>query len=508
MKLLIAPLPSILRSQHLRLKKHQMNSMSSLCRLREDALEICRNAVKSVLPQRLVQDACRRVPSGVEIQGRLFPLNHNVHVAGFGKAVLGMASGVEELLGEHIVTGVISVPRGIQQQMSSKPDMLLKPGSKIQVFEGAANNLPDEDSQKAAENIARVASSLKDTDLLLVLISGGGSALLPSPIPPLSLAEKQTVVKMLAESGATIQEMNIVRKRLSLLKGGGLARLAKPAHVVSLILSDIIGDPLDLIASGSTVKNTDDPSLALLVLEKFNLVNEVPRSVIQVLREAPRYSVDDDTSHVFNVLVGNNAKAADAAYETASQLGYIPVIVTLSLQGVAKLVGSQMARLALSLSRGDIEQANVACRNLEIPNKAAEKIQEAYRDSINKGKGLCIISAGETVVAVRGHGVGGRNQELALSASIELNSENVVPLVLLSAGTDGVDGPTSAAGAIAASALVKIAEGNGLNALQSLEDNDSYNFFAKVDDGKWHVITGHTGTNVMDLVIILIDRNN
>uniref|UniRef100_A0A7N8XCU5 Glycerate kinase n=1 Tax=Mastacembelus armatus TaxID=205130 RepID=A0A7N8XCU5_9TELE len=278
-------------------------------------------ALKAVQPHTVVQQNVERKDDAIIIDGHKFTLQHNLHLVGFGKAVLGMAAEVERIMGDHLVKGVISV------------HLLLKENSCIKIIEGAKHNLPDTDAQKAAEEIMHLASELQEKDILLVLISGGGSALLPAPIPPITLQEKLDVTRKLAAAGATIQELNTVRRALSLLKGGGLAHYAHPAQVVALILSDVIGDPLDLIASGPTVQSEVWPEEVLSVLERYNLLHTVPVSVKDVLgRTSPRWKGNKDQTdkaeHVLNVVIGSNSVALMSAGRCVRELGFRPVVLS------------------------------------------------------------------------------------------------------------------------------------------------------------------------------------
>uniref|UniRef100_A0A672VCA7 Glycerate kinase n=2 Tax=Strigops habroptila TaxID=2489341 RepID=A0A672VCA7_STRHB len=273
---------------------------------------------------KLQEDGCPQLL----VEGRAFPVKRNLYLVGFGKAVLGMAAAAEEILGDHLVQGIIN--------------MLLKPHSKIQVIEGAKNNLPDAEALKGAVAIQELAEGLTADDLLLVLISGGGSALLPAPIPPILLKEKEKLTKMLASQGAAIQELNIVRKTLSLLKGGGLAQLSYPAQVVSLILSDVIGDPLDIIASGPTAASTHTVQDCLQILTKYNLLCNLPKSVETVLSSSPtKPTAPEDFSHVCNIVIGSNSLALDKAKRQAEGLGYTTLVLSAAICGDVGRVGCQ-----------------------------------------------------------------------------------------------------------------------------------------------------------------------
>jgi hydroxypyruvate reductase/glycerate 2-kinase len=314
--------------------------------------------------------------------------------------------------------------------------------------------------------------------LIVTLISGGGSALLVAPQDGISLADKQRTTSLLLNAGADIGELNTVRKHLSRVKGGRLAEAAFPATVVSLILSDVIGDRLDVIASGPTAADPTTFGEALGILERYRLSEEVPPPAMELLRRGNRGDSPETPKagspfldRVENIIVGSNRQALEAAARAALELGFTVEILSAELSGEAREVGRQLAHQALTAAR-----------------------------SKNGNAGLCLLSGGETTVTVRGQGKGGRNMELALAFAIEI--EGQPGITLLSAGTDGTDGPTDAAGAIVDGKTVARAREKGLDPREYLDNNDSYTFF-KTCGGLF--ITGATGTNVMDLQIVLID---
>ncbi|XP_015906612.2 glycerate kinase isoform X1 [Parasteatoda tepidariorum] len=473
-------------------------TMEKLC---NDAKGMFQAAVSSVQPETLINQSVEVDSNFVQIQGQKFDLRRNIYIVGFGKAVLGMADALENKLKEHLVSGIVSIPDG------SKSSSNQQRYSSIQVYKGAYNNIPDEKSYLAARKISELVASLTETDLLFILISGGGSALLPSPKEPITLEEKIKVIKLLASKGASINELNTVRKRLSELKGGGLAKLAKPAKVVSLILSDIIGDPLDLIASGPTVKNTDPPTLPLNIIEKYKLINEIPKAVLNLLENVKEESDDDiHFSHVSNFIIGSNRVALEAAALASKSLDYHPIIVTDAFSGMARLVSRKLIHMTALMLEGKIESAIEIYKTLNLPEKTLPIFLSSYTKLKSERRKLCILLGGETTVEVCGTGIGGRNQELALAASIELSIKKLKnDIVLLSSGTDGIDGPTDAAGALATKHVIELAEKENLNFNCLLNNNDSYTFYSKLCNGKFHIKTGHTGTNVMDIIIILIN---
>ncbi|GBM94473.1 Glycerate kinase [Araneus ventricosus] len=470
----------------------------------KDARAIFETAYKSVQPLNLINKEVEINSNSLQIQGKSFQIFKNVYIVGFGKAVLGMATALETKLQENLVSGIISVPDGMLTTLETKLRDHITTKSCIQVYEGASNNIPDENSLLAATKISELVTSLKESDLLIVLISGGGSALLPAPKPPLTLKEKQKVISLLASRGADIEELNAVRKQLSMLKGGKLALLAKPAKVISLILSDIIGDPIGMIASGPTVQNSDNLSYPLSIIEKYNITHELPKTAIQILTEAANQSeINESFSNVSNFILGNNETALQAAAEKAKDLEYQSIILTNRLRGIASIIGTKL--ISLVTAAVNKKCLDEIIKELELPSHIKETLLETTSQLQSHGKKVCLLFGGETTVEVKGDGLGGRNQELSLSAALELYTQKPQNnIMLLSAGTDGIDGPTCAAGAIASISLIEEAKRKGLNPSSYLLNNDSYTFYSQVNDGWWLVKTGHTGTNVMDIAIILI----
>ncbi|XP_009567689.2 glycerate kinase isoform X2 [Cuculus canorus] len=498
--------------------------------LREHALSLFRCAVGTVQPAPMLKRAMKLQGDGCPqllVKDQAFPVKRGLYLVGFGKAVLGMAAAAEEILGDHLVRGIINVPLGIRKsvQRAGMQEMLLKPHSKIQVIEGAKNNLPDPEALKGAVAIQELAEGLTADDLLLVLISGGGSALLPAPIPPILLEEKERLTKMLASRGAAIQELNIVRKSLSLLKGGGLAQLAYPAQVVSLILSDVIGDPLDIIASGPTAASSHSVQDCLQILTKYNLLHSLPKSVETVLSSSPaKPTALKDYSHVCNIIIGSNMLALDEAKCQAEGLGYTTLILSTAISGevgrVATLYCQLIQLVCLGFAGpgegplGDEVRGNLLqlAAELEIPCLNLPEFLQSLR-GLEPERPVCILAGGETTVQLKGTGKGGRNQELALRIGLGLHRARAMEvtgslrrceIIFLSGGTDGQDGPTEAAGAFCSPELVDEALQEGLNVEAVLSNNDSYTFFSQFQGGHHLLVTGLTGTNVMDIQVILI----
>ena len=380
-----------------------------------------------------------------------------------------------------------------------------------EVYRGAPNNIPDFDSFNSAEHIVQLVQSCEENDLLFVLISGGGSSLLPYPKPPITLREKREVVKKLMLTGCNINELNKVRKKISLVKGGGLAQICKSRLVVGILLSDVLGDPMDVIASGPTVQNPDGDDDAKKVLEKYHIeLSSLPENVQTVLNEKYSTRYKRGFSHVRNFIIGNNRVALHAGGDMARSLGYEPIVLSNVLEGRARAVGEKLVHLASVLDHhGHVHTEELRnalldlnLKDLRTPGLVIETLKKIRAEK----RHLCLLLGGETTVKVKGKGVGGRNQELALAAALKLYEVKPKHLVtFLSAGTDGIDGPCPTSGAVVTVNTVSVAKAAGLNAEEYLENNDSYTFFRNVADGLYHVRTGHTETNVMDIIVILIE---
>ncbi|MBF0539801.1 MAG: glycerate kinase [Nitrospirae bacterium] len=387
-----------------------------------------------------------------------------LYVAAIGKSAYAMASAVEEALPDLLIGGVAITKYGHAD---------CQPLQKITLFE-ADHPTPDKNGLEATRHLLGLARGLDENAMLLCLISGGGSALCLCPVDGISLQDKQTTTALLLRAGASIAELNAVRKHLSLVKGGQLARMAHPARVVSLIISDCVGDPLDVIASGPTTADTTTFEDALNVLKKYDLTRQVPPSVVNYLLagqrgQQPETPKGDDTilKGVENIIVANNLKALDAAHTRATLMGVDARILTDSLSGEAR--------------------------------DAARWLASQVRQQQRSVTPLCLISGGETTVIVRGGGIGGRNMELALAFAIE--SEGLDGVTLLSVGTDGTDCVDDAAGAIVDGDTVIKARSMGLDPMQYLSSNDSYNFFKHIGG---LFVTGPTQVNVMDIQLIAI----
>jgi hydroxypyruvate reductase len=424
---------------------------------REAAAAIWQAALDAGAVEPLVRRAFRREGARLVAGARTWDLAgvRRVVVLGCGKAGAAMARAVEGILGDHVTEGFVIVKDGYTG-----------PTRRIGLAE-AGHPVPDARGQRAAQRLLGLARSAGAEDLVVVLISGGGSALTPAPAPPITLEEKQATTRRLLEAGATINELNAVRKHLSLLKGGQLARAAMPAEVLTLVLSDVIGDPLDVIASGPTAPDPTTFEDALGVLASRGLRDGVPPSIVAHLDAGRRGEIaetpkpgDPLFDRVTNLVIGNNALVVDAAAARARQLGYEPQVLTRELQGEAR-----------ELAYGLVARAR------RLP------------------AATCLIAGGETTVTVRGRGRGGRCQEFALAAALALRPGE--DLVVLAGGTDGTDGPTDAAGAVVDATT---AAARAHDAQRALADNDAYSYLDAVGD---LLVTGPTHTNLLDIYLLL-----
>jgi len=433
---------------------------------RQQAAEIFQAVLRSIDPYGLVQEHAGRIACLYRAEN-----SQKLYLVSFGKAAFLMAKALTDAVGGTLSRGVLI----------TKDGHVLEAGlsKKMAIYE-AAHPVPDIRGVLATEKIMALLQEANRETLVVCLVSGGGSALLVAPHEGIDLREKQEITQLLLKAGADIGEMNTVRKHLSRIKGGRLAELAYPARVVSLILSDVIGDPLDVIASGPTAPDETTFQDALAVLERYRMKDRVPAKILDILirgalgeiRETPKAN-NPIFDKVENIIIGSNKEALQVAAREALLRGYSTVILSSELKGEAREVGKWLAGQAI----------------------------EAYRESGQTvQRKICLIAGGETTVTVAGKGLGGRNTELALAFAREIKDMNGI--TLLSAGTDGTDGPTNAAGAIVDGGTLSRGEASGLDVEACMAENDSYHFLEKTHD---LLITGPTGTNVMDLQIILID---
>lgn len=408
--------------------------------LKEDAYQIIDSAINAALPDTAVKKALQELEMP---NGKLILLS-------IGKAAWSMAKAASDLLGDSIDEGIV-----ITKYDHSQGEL-----SNIRIYE-AGHPVPDENSFAATEQAIHLVSNLSSEDLVLFLISGGGSSLFERPLVRKEILED--VTKQLLESGADIVEINTIRKRLSVVKGGKFAKLCEPAQVFSVVLSDIIGDPLDMIASGPAYPDKSTSEQALNIVKKYNI--SIPKEVEELLKiETP-----DTITNVKTMITGSVTQLCVAAEKTCRELGYEPTILTSSLSCQAREAGSFLASIAQYYNKSD--------------------------------KSLAFIAGGETVVHVKGTGKGGRNQELVLSAAQGISGlDNIA---VFSIGSDGTDGPTEAAGGYVDTNTEKILAEKDISIYDVLENNDSYNALKQCGG---LIITGPTGTNVNDLSVLLIKR--
>ncbi|MDR4505586.1 MAG: glycerate kinase [Candidatus Scalindua sp.] len=437
--------------------------------LRKHAEEIFRHVLCTLDPEQLVKKRLFMHDSTLSVGQKEYNLDEyeHIYVIGGGKACAPMAKAIEDILGDRLDGGIVIVKYG--------HGLLLR---KIKIVE-ASHPLPDMNGMEGTTEILKLLSRTGEKDLILCLISGGGSALLVQPHAETTLEDIQTTSNELLACGAKIDEINAVRKHVSMIKGGQLAKAVFPSRLVTLMLSDVVGDPMDIIASGPTVPDESTFEDAYRVIQKYALENKIPDSVSDLLRRGRIGQVPENPKRgdvVFdntqNEIIGSNKIALEAAKDKAADLGYNTIILSSLVQGESREVAKFFAAIA----------------------------KEVGRTQSPIGKPACIIAGGETTVTIRGDGKGGRNQEYALSAALEIEGEQ--DIVILSGGTDGTDGPTDAAGAIVDVYTCCDARSKfNLSPEDYLQRNDSYNFFHQLGQ---LLITGPTLTNVMDLTISLI----
>lgn len=424
-------------------------------------------AVDAVNPRHLIQRVVQLDHDYLIVhtpdQPQSIPLTGRIFILGAGKGAGLLAQGLETVLGERVTGGVVALPRGQQ--------LHLKRVRSVQ----AEHPLPGSGSLLAAEQMMSLLTEKTDTDLICFCLTGGASSLLVSPVPGLSLADKLEVNRQLIACGADIGAINTIRKHLSRLKGGGLARLVFPSPLISFILSDVVGDDLSTIGSGPTVPDPTTFRDAWRLLHAFAILDKIPAAARTYLQEGcaglhqetPKPG-DEIFTHVSNILIGSNRIALEAAATKAKLLGFIPQVVDSPLRGDTAEAARQFSHT----------MQKVLASN-ETP--------------------VCLLAGGETTVRVTGSGKGGRNQEFALVVAQTLQQDT--RWALLSAGTDGIDGPTDAAGAFVDGHSIKRAREKGFDPQKTLNMNDSYSFFAALGE---LFCPGQTGTNVMDIKIALL----
>jgi len=428
-------------------------------------------ALQAADPYQAVRSALRRTGDLLKVDEQIYPLKNfqKIYVIGAGKAAYPMALAVEDILGDYLTNGLMITKEG---HLPPQPAL-----RRAHILE-AGHPLPDERGVEATRRMLHLLDNTTADDLVFCLISGGGSALMTAPAEGVSLSDLQQLTNILLRCGASIAQINTLRKHLDQVKGGGLARRAAPARLCTLILSDVVGDPLETIASGPTVPDAGTFQDAWKVLELFSLLDETPQGILSYLRRGLQGEAaetlkpgDPIFQRVQNVLAASNAQAANAAAERARRLGFHTLRLTTFLQGEARQAGMLLAAIA--------RQIHASAEPLSRP--------------------ACLITGGETTVTVRGSGKGGRNQELVLGAVEGL--AQVPQSLLISLATDGGDGPTDAAGAVASDATLPRARALGLEPQDFLNRNDAYRFFEPLGD---LLKTGPTRTNVNDLQFLFV----
>jgi len=441
-----------------------------LNKLRKEAISLFDVGIKSASPHNLIPNNLlleENILTISDINGtsKLFELNNynRIIVVGAGKASTSMAYEVEKILGDKIDNGLVVTKYNFRSELK-----------RIQVIE-ASHPLPGKKGIEASKKIIEICKNVRENDLIINLISGGASSLLPYPADNITLEDKIKTTEILLKAGATIQELNTVRKHTSAIKGGQLAKYVYPATIINLIISDVIGDQLDVIGSGLTAADPTTFNDSWNVVIKYKLENIIPYCVKSYLRDgiegkAPETPKPGNPifANVYNYIIGNNEIALSSIKTSAEEKGYETEIITSELQGEAREAGLFIAKTGIEYTKKQLKPA-------------------------------CLIFGGETAVTVKGNGKGGRNQELCLSVALEI--DGIKNITFLSGGTDGNDGQTKAAGAICNGRTIERAKELGLDAMKFLNNNDSYNFFNKLGD---LIITGSTNTNVMDVQILLL----
>jgi len=438
------------------------------CSQRQKAVAIMSAALEAVDPAEAIRRQVRLDDSILTVGGRAYDLTRyqHIYVIGGGKAGGSMALAVEQLLGDRITAGLVNVKYGYTL-----------PTNIIQLHE-AGHPLPDEEGMRGTEAIIQFLKWATKGDLVICLISGGGSALMVAPAEGITLADMEAFTHVMLSCGATINEINAIRKHCSRIKGGQMARLAYPADLIALLLSDVVGNPLDVIASGPTVADTSTFSDAWGIVEKYGIEGQLPTSIVERLKrgkegkiaETPKAG-DRTLERVHTQIIASNEIAAQAAIEEARRQGFNTLLLSTFVEGEAREVAMVFGAIAREIRHS----------GQPIPPAA------------------CVVAGGETTVTLRGKGKGGRNQELALAAAIPI--AGLKDAMVIGLATDGTDGPTDAAGALADGTTVARAEALGLSAQKHLADNDAYHFFEALGD---LLLTGPTNTNVNDLTFVFV----
>ncbi|MCE5225256.1 MAG: glycerate kinase [Porphyromonadaceae bacterium] len=434
---------------------------------RQEAIEIFLKGVESVRPENLISRRVSINQDLLQIESQTIDLSrtNDIYVVGVGKASASMASAIESILGSRIKAGHIVTKYGHSIPL------------KYITITEAGHPVPDENGIRGTESILSLVNSAKAKDLVIFLISGGGSALLADVPEGCSLNDLKILNNILLKSGANITEINCIRKHLSKVKGGMLAKAAYPSTLVSLILSDVIGDPLDVIASGPTVPDPTTYTDAIEIVNKYNIRNDIPENILEILLQGSMDLLQETLKesdpcflNTSNIIIGNNTLALENSKIRAESLGYQTRIITNTLNGDVEEVAEYLVRII---------------------------VEEKQKISNNK---VCLLLGGEPTVKICGNGLGGRSQHLVLLMARRI--KDIPGITFLAGGTDGTDGPTDAAGAVADSNTYWKASNLQMECATYINNFDSHNFF-KQEGGL--VVTGPTNTNVMDLIVILLE---
>ena len=421
-------------------------------------------ALKAARPYDCVTKNLTVTDDFLNISEKKYKLNNykNILIISFGKAAYDMAKGTEKILKNKISKGIVVSNTRIHEDIP-----------RFRFLE-STHPVPDKRSIDGAREIIKILNTSDENDLIIFLVSGGGSSIIALPEEGLSLDDKKTTTEILLKSGADINTINTIRKNISSIKGGGLLKYSYPSEVITLIMSDVVGDHIDVIASGPTVPDKSDFDTAWKEIVRLGVSEKLPTRVVARLESISKKKFKkSDLSKNQTFVIGNNLKSLKSAKEKAKELGYDAQILNSQLEGETRFVARDLAKEIIKI------------KNFNLP--------------INKP--LCFIVGGETSVKVKGKGLGGRNSEFALSFAIGIRNESKISALF--AGTDGIDGPTRAAGAYCNGNTITEVEKIGVNGEDKLLDNDSYTFFHEAGDLK---ITGPSGTNVNDIGIILIDK--
>ncbi len=436
---------------------------------KRDILRVIWGAIDSANPESAVRECLKLRYENLHVGNRIIDLGkiNNIYVIGAGKATPVMAKTTENILMKRLKGGLIGTKYGHSVPLHN-----------INIME-AGHPIPDKNSQLCAQRTLRLAGSCETNDILICLLSGGASAIWSAPQPPIKLEEKKQVTEALLACGADIHEINTIRKHISNIKGGRLAEVAQPAMLITLAISDVVGDQLSSIGSGPTVGDPTTFKNVFDTVNKYDLMTKLPQSVSDIVWDGYKKLIKDTpkpSNAVFSknieLVIGSNKKALEMAQQTARYLGYKVQIVSSQITGEAKEIGLKL-----------VEQA----KQLSASQQPGDKP-------------WMLLGGGETTVTLSGRGKGGRNQEMTLAAAVAM--EGTGNITFASIGTDGTDGPTDAAGAIADGSTVERGKANGLDANFYLANNDSYNYFKTTGD---LIKTGPTGTNIMDIQVLIVE---